>query len=149
MQFSFSNASAVDVAEPTAQARNGNVTAAAHKSLHAIISKTSSDQPTYLKADQTEAKQTDAAELTQAEPLTVVKQTIDDLEAQGLLMLFDRHDQVAKRLTGDLIAAGVLPEGILQEGEPIAEPVSTNLKHAKEPDEERTAPFVDQLSAFL
>ncbi|MBW4694345.1 MAG: hypothetical protein KME27_21580 [Lyngbya sp. HA4199-MV5] len=43
-------------------------------------------------------------------PLEVVKQTIDDLEAQGLLMLFDRHDQVAKRLTGDLMAAGVLPE---------------------------------------
>lgn len=45
-----------------------------------------------------------------AEPLEVVKQTIDALEAQGLLMVFDRHDQVAKRLTGELIAAGVLQE---------------------------------------
>ncbi|MBW4581622.1 MAG: hypothetical protein KME42_18780 [Tildeniella nuda ZEHNDER 1965/U140] len=134
MQFSFSKASAVDVVEPTAQTRNGNATAAAHKSLHAIVSKTGSDQPAHL-----EAEQAARSELTQAEPLTVVKQTIDDLEAQGLLMLFDRHDQVAKRLTGDLIAAGVLPEDvlpqrILQESEPIAEPVSTNLKHAKETD---------------
>ncbi|XGV95060.1 MAG: hypothetical protein ACAF41_20225 [Leptolyngbya sp. BL-A-14] len=52
----------------------------------------------------------DQALLNKAEPLEVVKQTIDNLEAQGLLMVFDRHDQVAKRLTGDLIAAGVLPE---------------------------------------
>lgn len=139
MQFSFSNASAVDGVEPTAQTRNRNVTAAAHKSPHTIVSKTVFDQPVHLEADQIEADQAALSELTQAEPLTVVKQTIDDLEAQGLLMLFDRHDQVAKRLTDDLVAAGVLPEdvlpqSILQENEPIAEPISTNLNHAKETD---------------
>ncbi|MBW4474530.1 MAG: hypothetical protein KME45_29765 [Stenomitos rutilans HA7619-LM2] len=55
----------------------------------------------------------DKTALDKTEPLEVVKQTIDDLEAQGLLMLFDRHDQVAKRLTGDLMAAGILQEDAL------------------------------------
>lgn len=40
----------------------------------------------------------------------IVQQALDDLEAQGLLMLFDQQEQVAKRLTGDLLAAGVLPK---------------------------------------
>lgn len=110
MQFSFSNTIAAEVVEPTAHTRNGKATAAHKQSLHAIASKTGFDQPAHSEADQTVL-----SELTQAEPLTVVKQTIDDLEAQGLLMLFDQHDQVAKRLTGDLIAAGVLQEGVLQE----------------------------------
>ncbi len=44
-------------------------------------------------------------EIDQAALLDRVKQTIDDLESQGLLMLFDRHDRVAERLTDDLLAA--------------------------------------------
>ncbi len=46
--------------------------------------------------------------LETADSVAVVKQALDDLEAQGLLMLFDQHEQVAQRLTGDLLAAGVL-----------------------------------------
>ncbi|PSB25534.1 hypothetical protein [Stenomitos frigidus] len=148
MQFSFSDASAVRVVEPTVPTRSGKVTVAAHKqSLHAIASKVSlehraqnqadqnqadqnqadqnqadqnqadqnqadQNQADQNQADQNQADQTSLSELPPAEPLTVVKQTIDDLEAQGLLMLFDRHDQVAKRLTDDLISAGVLPENL-------------------------------------
>ncbi len=113
MQFSFSDASAVRVVEPTVPTRSGKVTVAAHKqSLHAIASKVSLEHRAQNQADQNQADQTSLSELPPAEPLTVVKQTIDDLEAQGLLMLFDRHDQVAKRLTDDLISAGVLPENL-------------------------------------
>ncbi|MBD2077392.1 hypothetical protein H6F86_26625 [Phormidium sp. FACHB-592] len=42
--------------------------------------------------------------------IAVVTQVINEMEAQGLLMLFDPQEHVAKRLTGDLIAAGVLLE---------------------------------------
>lgn len=66
----------------------------------------------FVTIDDSPALQPTEAALEKTEPLDVVKQTIDDLEAQGLLMLFDRHDQVAKRLTGDLIAAGVLPDAM-------------------------------------
>lgn len=48
------------------------------------------------------------SELDRSQPIAVVTQVINDLEAQGLLMLFDQHDHIAKRLTGDLMAAGVL-----------------------------------------
>jgi len=44
------------------------------------------------------------------QPIAVVTQVINEMEAQGLLMLFDPQDHVAKRLTGDLMAAGVLQE---------------------------------------
>lgn len=60
----------------------------------------------------TDADPSSIPELDQAESLAVVQQTIDALEAQGLLMLFDRPDRVAKRLTDDLITAGVLPAGL-------------------------------------
>lgn len=44
------------------------------------------------------------------QPIAVVAQVINEMEAQGLLMLFDPEEHVAKRLTSDLIAAGVLQE---------------------------------------
>ncbi len=44
------------------------------------------------------------------QPIAVVTQVINEMEAQGLLMLFDPEEHVAKRLTGDLIAAGVLQD---------------------------------------
>ena len=130
MQFSFSNASAVSVGEPTASMRNEKVTATAHKqSLRAIADQVPLNQPLLA-----EGEQQSLLELPQAEPLTVVKQTIDNLEAQGLLMLFDRHDQVAKRLTDDLISAGVLPENLA-----IEPSVATSLplsEAAVEPEQE-------------
>ena len=45
-----------------------------------------------------------------SQSIAVVTQVINEMEAQGLLMLFDPQEHVAKRLTGDLIAAGVLQE---------------------------------------
>jgi len=54
-----------------------------------------------------------------------VAQVINELEAQGLLMLFDQEDKVVKRLTGDLIAAGVVQDPI----EPVA-PAHTEPVHA-------------------
>lgn len=63
------------------------------------------------------------------QPIAVVTQVINELEAQGLLMLFDRDDHVAKRLTGDLIAAGVLQEGSFVEppvhSQPLDEPLDS------------------------
>jgi hypothetical protein len=118
MQFSFSDASAVSVGEPTASMRNEKVTAAAHKqSLHAIADQVRLDHLPRSEKDQHALSEMPPApsEMPPAEPLKVVKQTIDDLEAQGLLMLFDRHDQVAKRLTDDLISAGVLQENLLNQ----------------------------------
>ncbi|XHX78041.1 MAG: hypothetical protein RBJ76_27020 [Stenomitos frigidus ULC029] len=57
------------------------------------------------------------SQLNRLQPIAVVTQVINEMEAQGLLMLFDPQEHVVKRLTGELLAAG-----ILQEGNP-AEPV--------------------------
>lgn len=48
------------------------------------------------------------SQLHRTQQIAVVTQVINELEAQGLLMLFDRQNHVAERLTGDLIAAGVV-----------------------------------------
>jgi hypothetical protein len=50
------------------------------------------------------------SQLNRSQPIAVVTQVINEMEAQGLLMLFDPQENVAKRLTSDLIAAGVLQE---------------------------------------
>lgn len=107
MPLPFSEANAVPTGKPhttnnkpATTPHDPSVAAAdSNESLAAIA-----EQPTTLAVDKTE-------------PFEVVKQTIDDLEAQGLLMVFDRHDQVAKRLTGDLAAAGILQETRFVESE--------------------------------
>ena len=50
------------------------------------------------------------SQLNRLQPIAVVTQVINEMEAQGLLMLFDPREHVAKRLTGDLMAAGVLQD---------------------------------------
>jgi hypothetical protein len=106
-QADVSNAYAVQLMKPTSHTGNSKATAAAHKL--ALPAVNHSDLVQVVKL---ESKQPSVPQLEKAEPLTVVQQTINDLEEQGLLMVFDRHDQIAKRLTGSLIAAGVLPENI-------------------------------------
>lgn len=128
MQLPFSEANAVPFNRSSHQASQSKTAAAAHPSslpvAHTVDLDLNQmphpDQPPFISAldkaalDQATLEDSaileDPALQNKAEPLEVVKQTIDSLEAQGLLMVFDRHDQVAKRLTGDLIAAGVLPE---------------------------------------
>lgn len=121
MQLPFSEANTASFIEPPQEADTQKTTAAHPSSLPAAYTVDPDlnqiahpDQPPFLpaldNAALNQAALDDQAVLNKTEPLEVVKQTIDNLEAQGLLMVFDRHDQVAKRLTGDLIAAGVLPE---------------------------------------
>lgn len=126
MQSPFSETNAVPSIKPSQQAGQ-HKTATMHPSSLLVAHTVDldlnqiahSDQPPFVPALDHEALDQaivddaileEQALQNKAEPLEVVKQTIDNLEAQGLLMVFDRHDQVAKRLTGDLIAAGVLPE---------------------------------------
>jgi hypothetical protein len=45
-------------------------------------------------------------------PFTVVRNTINRLEAQGLLQLAGEKDQIVEMITQDLIQAGVLREYI-------------------------------------
>lgn len=112
MQLPFSkadvsNAHAVQLVKPTFRTGNRDATVAAHKppspTAHTNVAL---GQFTHSEPHQP------SMPLDKAEPFAVVKQTISDLEEQGLLMLFDRHDQVAKRLTGNLIAAGVLQDDL-------------------------------------
>lgn len=102
-----SEANAVQFIKPMPHTGNRNTTAAAHTSLPAATNKMDLEPIATPDVDQPPMPALD-----KAEPLAVVKQTINDLEEQGLLMLFDRQDQVAKQLMGKLIAAGVLQESI-------------------------------------
>ncbi len=103
MPLAFSDTQSVQAREPFTELDNGKDIAAHQPSVPGLQRNVDVD-----RLAPAAAHQSSLAELEQVEPLTVVQQTIDALEVQGLLMLFDRHDQVAKRLTGDLIAAGVL-----------------------------------------
>ncbi len=101
MPFLVSHAGAVPVGQPTVSLSERKATALPALAHSQVMGEQTAPPEAALAL---------RATLEVAAAFAIVQQALDDLEAQGLLMLFDQQEQVAKRLTGDLLAAGVLPK---------------------------------------